>query len=29
MNASYQTGYDTSLYTYVGRFAQVGATYKF
>jgi iron complex outermembrane receptor protein len=24
-----QTGYDTSLYTYIGRFAQVGATYKF
>ncbi len=24
-----QTGYDTSLYTYLGRFAQVGATYKF
>jgi len=25
----YQTGYDQSLYTYIGRFAQVGATYKF
>jgi iron complex outermembrane receptor protein len=25
----WQQGYDTSLYTYVGRFAQVGATYKF
>ncbi|ANB71964.1 TonB-dependent receptor [Paraburkholderia phytofirmans] len=24
-----QSGYDTSLYTYIGRFAQVGATYKF
>lgn len=24
-----QTGYDQSLYTYVGRFVQVGATYKF
>jgi iron complex outermembrane receptor protein len=24
-----QTGYDTSLYTYFGRFAQVGATYRF
>ncbi|WP_027803387.1 TonB-dependent receptor domain-containing protein [Paraburkholderia dilworthii] len=24
-----QTGYDTSLYTYIGRFAQIGATYKF
>ncbi|WP_144142751.1 TonB-dependent receptor [Paraburkholderia sp. BCC1884] len=24
-----QTGYDTSVYTYIGRFAQVGATYKF
>lgn len=23
------TGYDSSLYTYVGRFAQVGATYRF
>ena len=22
-------GYDQSLYTYVGRFAQIGATYKF
>ncbi|RAS33291.1 iron complex outermembrane receptor protein [Paraburkholderia bryophila] len=29
MNASYQSGYDTSLYSYVGRFAQIGATYKF
>lgn len=29
MNAAYQTGYDTSLYTYVGRFAQAGATYRF
>lgn len=25
----WQQGYDTSLYTYVGRFAQIGATYKF
>jgi len=25
----WQQGHDTSLYTYVGRFAQVGATYKF
>jgi len=25
----WQQGYDTSQYTYVGRFAQVGATYKF
>ena len=25
----YQTGYDTSLYNFVGRFAQIGATYKF
>ncbi|MFD1561841.1 TonB-dependent receptor [Paraburkholderia silviterrae] len=24
-----QTGYDTSLYNYIGRFAQIGATYKF
>ncbi|WP_233860078.1 TonB-dependent receptor domain-containing protein [Paraburkholderia sp. HD33-4] len=24
-----QTGYDTSLYNYVGRFAQIGGTYKF
>ncbi|TKC88406.1 TonB-dependent receptor [Trinickia terrae] len=24
-----QNGYDQSLYTYVGRFAQIGATYKF
>ncbi|PMS36101.1 iron complex outermembrane receptor protein [Trinickia symbiotica] len=24
-----QTGYDTSLYSYIGRFAQIGATYKF
>ena len=24
-----QNGYDQSLYTYIGRFAQVGATYKF
>lgn len=24
-----QTGYDTSVYSYIGRFAQVGATYKF
>ncbi|PCE22055.1 TonB-dependent receptor [Paraburkholderia acidicola] len=29
MNSSYQTGYDSSLYTYIGRFAQIGATYKF
>ncbi|VWB69780.1 TonB-dependent receptor [Burkholderia lata] len=29
MNSSYQTGYDSSLYTYIGRFAQVGATYRF
>ncbi|KVE35589.1 TonB-dependent receptor [Burkholderia sp. TSV86] len=29
MNASYQTGYDTSLYTYIGRYAQIGATYRF
>jgi iron complex outermembrane receptor protein len=26
---SYYSGYDTSLYTYVGRFFQVGATYRF
>ncbi len=25
----WQQGYDTSIYTYVGRFAQIGATYKF
>ena len=25
----YQTGYDTSLYNYIGRYAQIGATYKF
>jgi iron complex outermembrane receptor protein len=25
----YQTGYDTSLYDYIGRYAQIGATYKF
>ncbi|QDQ82280.1 TonB-dependent receptor [Paraburkholderia megapolitana] len=25
----WQQGYDTSLYSYVGRFAQIGATYKF
>ncbi|WP_414448796.1 TonB-dependent receptor [Burkholderia sp. 22PA0099] len=24
-----QTGYDQSIYTYIGRFAQIGATYKF
>ncbi|OAJ59504.1 TonB-dependent receptor domain-containing protein [Paraburkholderia ginsengiterrae] len=24
-----QTGYDESLYSYIGRFAQIGATYKF
>ncbi|AJY41725.1 TonB-dependent receptor [Burkholderia humptydooensis] len=24
-----QSGYDTSVYSYIGRFAQVGATYKF
>jgi iron complex outermembrane recepter protein len=24
-----QTGYDQSLYSYIGRFAQIGATYKF
>lgn len=24
-----QTGYDTSLYSYIGRYAQIGATYKF
>jgi iron complex outermembrane receptor protein len=24
-----QTGYDQSLYSYIGRFVQVGATYKF
>jgi iron complex outermembrane receptor protein len=24
-----QTGYDQSLYTYMGRYLQVGATYKF
>jgi iron complex outermembrane recepter protein len=25
----FQTGYDTSLYNYIGRYGQVGATYKF
>ncbi|MFP6561061.1 TonB-dependent receptor [Paraburkholderia sp. B3] len=25
----YQTGYDTSLYDYIGRYGQIGATYKF
>lgn len=25
----YQTGYDTSLYNYIGRYGQIGATYKF
>ncbi|WGS51184.1 TonB-dependent receptor [Paraburkholderia sp. D15] len=25
----YQTGYDTSLYNFIGRYAQIGATYKF
>jgi iron complex outermembrane receptor protein len=24
-----QTGYDTSIYNYLGVFAQIGATYKF
>jgi iron complex outermembrane receptor protein len=28
-NALDQTGYDQSLYSFVGRFAQIGATYKF
>jgi iron complex outermembrane receptor protein len=28
-NSTYQTGYDESLYTYLGRYLQVGATYKF
>ena len=28
-NSLDQSGYDQSLYTYVGRFAQIGATYKF
>ncbi|RFU48874.1 TonB-dependent receptor [Paraburkholderia sp. DHOC27] len=28
-NSIDQTGYDTSLYSYVGRYAQIGATYKF
>jgi iron complex outermembrane receptor protein len=29
LNQLDQTGYDQSLYTYLGRFVQVGATYKF
>jgi iron complex outermembrane receptor protein len=28
-NSVNNTGYDVSLYSYVGRFAQIGATYKF
>ncbi|MGA7778059.1 MAG: TonB-dependent receptor [Paraburkholderia sp.] len=29
LNTTYQTGYDQSLYTYTGRYLQIGATYKF
>jgi iron complex outermembrane recepter protein len=29
LNQTDQTGYDQSLYTYLGRFLQVGVTYKF
>ncbi|AOK31150.1 MULTISPECIES: TonB-dependent receptor [Burkholderia] len=27
--SAYSTGYDSSLYSYIGRFAQIGATYRF
>ncbi|PCE27646.1 TonB-dependent receptor [Paraburkholderia acidicola] len=29
LNSTDQTGYDQSLYTYMGRYLQIGATYKF